>query len=344
MTSELSNCDLSFAFLSQGFGEFDPAAIGRTTLGRSGVSWSFQELLRGSSGLPVLLQCTLRAWDLEVLGFGDGVLQGQAARRAFCEAWERLWFRLEASGRLRDSVHGRDTSERSDSVRIGSTNGFAAGSNSLDAVNRARAELIERAALHTAWTSRQGWQPLRSTVSTWKVVTAAILGSYLAGRGWKVIAYRLAVTPHVAVAALATHASYGAVFDCAAAEVGPEANEAKMEQELKAKTFMTLVRAAMVREKRQTPEGWAMPFVGDPVDHAHFYADPANTEAFRFLEEPASQSRGPQLEDENEIEDRIIVEATDFPAVAMAYHRRWPKLKWGEQSIEGENTWPHPLA
>ena len=55
------------------------------------------------------------------------------------------------------------------------------------------------------------------------------------------------------------------------------------------------------------------------------------------------QSKKLIMSDAENIKTSLLVPTTNFPAVAISKHMKWPKLTWGTQSIRGENKWPHPL-
>jgi len=99
-----------------------------------------------------------------------------------------------------------------------------------------------------------------------------------------------------------------------------------------------------VQAATKLPDNWELPRVAAPEDHLIFYREPKNQEAFSFLNDGKSQEGAVSIGDKKLLQSKIIVSTSELPAVAISFNQQWEVLRWGLQSIKGENPWPHPLA
>jgi hypothetical protein len=287
-------------------GEFRDPISGRLRC----AQWRFREYQSGSS-IVALASCDLSVEGNVFRGFGDGIFLKTALKKAFCEAWERFHWNasLEAS-----------------------TNGFAAGYSANAALAAAKNELLERALLSKAWSSRAGW-----VLISRRGLIDKLLTQHLEADGWRV---RLFGVEQVGlgslIAGLAQHTARGAVFDCSFVPRFDSARRSRV------KVMLSLIRQSVVVNQEVDLQ---LGYEASPEDHRKFYASPENSRAFDFLDSADLQRLTlDPLNDVQLIESKIIFSVSGFPIVARATHPNWPSLAWGRQSISGVNPWPHPLA
>jgi hypothetical protein len=260
-------------------------------------------------------------FGLEAVGHGDGFTRKTAFQRAFAEAWERLWF-LRLVGRQLPNVPFFGET----------TNGFACGGTSEDAIRRSRAEAIERAMLLEAWETMRGWHGHRPNLTTLAFLSA--LPRRFCEWNWRFFRINSREFPSTLVL-VAQHSKEGTVVDSLCAE--PTVHS-------EAKLILSVLRSVAVEQTppRRLPVG-ELPEVGAPQDHGIFYRDTANALAFDFLNNEAAGGMI-ALPSPAKLKSVLVIPPSQFPAVAFSFHPDWTVLKWGRHSIRGVNRWPHPLA
>ncbi len=308
---------LHASFLGLEAADFEDSNTGRTHR----ITWKYDT---ARTELPLeFAQCTMVGFGLRAIGHGDGLTRVSAFRRAFAEAWERLWFHRLMAGQLPQYT-----------LPLSTTNGFACGSSSEDAVRRSRGEAIERAMLLDAWETMRGWHRLRSSRRI-RTLLALLPGTY-AGWSWNFFLIRARDIPETQVL-IAKHSEWGAVVDslCEAASFRSEA-----------KLVLSVLRT-LADDDRKSTEVYSpseeLPEFAEPQDHGRYYRNPANSAAFEFLD---GGGAGGELElaSLDKLESVVLAPAQHFPAVAVSHHPDWPILRWGRSSIRRANPWPHPLA
>lgn len=278
-------------------------------LGRQ-LEWKFTQRRLGFAPIS-MVQCEMRFDDIIVYGGAEAFFAKTALTKAFAEAWERLWCKIVS---------------KSEPIFY-SSNGFAAGPTDAVAMQRSKEELIERQLLITAWEEMFGWNKylLRSSV-------AKLLRVFLESRGWSTDLFILQAEGYAALAAVARHENYGAVFDTCFR---------RNDSELKLMT--SLIRSVMSLDM-VIEDTFILPEDGHPKDHAKFYLNKKNLEAFNFFDEDNKSFQMIELSKPQFIKTRLLYSANEFPAVAVSYHEDWKQLNWGKNSVRGKNPWPHPLA
>lgn len=316
-SSGSSNWSLDLNLIRKGGAQIKSPLTGRTEQ----LNWSVIKV--PAKLLPIsVVECRFVGMGRTVFGYGDGLLYTDSLTQAFAEAWERLWFDL-----LRDGPYGADGALRS-------SNGFACGATPQEAEAAARSELIERAVYLTAWNTRNGWIPIKST----GLLNRVLLTS-LDVLGWEIALFRLSEeTLGDVICGLSTRKTGGVLFDCVYQRQGVAMGQAQ------SKVLRSLLRSAVVLAN--SPASFApLPERGGPRSHSDFYMDPANLVAFDFLKERISTAERIKLAGCDHTETRVLVDIEGFPCVAAATNPLWPVLSWGKESLkEGGNPWPHPLA
>ena len=238
--------------------------------------------------------------------------QGEMAmKKAFAEAWERLWF----------------LKQNKTEPELSNTSGFAAGEDSKMAITNAKHELIERAVLMSAWQNQIGWRSVKFSSFKTKFTQFAL---FL--KGWRLEIYDLDSSEGIVKCLFAKHTHYGFIFDsCYVVKKIP--SEQKLIYSILKNIF--LPRLAPIENLSETAQ---------PIEHARFYSDPKNLSVLDFLKSAKDSEFKFQLENPDLIQARLLHEAGTFPAVAFCQHPTWPKISWGRSSIQGKNPWPHPLA
>jgi hypothetical protein len=118
------NC--SKTFLNSGSDIFNDPISGK----KEKLLWHFFALK--SNCAPIAIYgCSLNGWTLSSHGVGTAKNPQIAARIAFAEAWERLWY------------HRAKIDKTICPILPQSSNGFASGASADDALERARMELCE---------------------------------------------------------------------------------------------------------------------------------------------------------------------------------------------------------
>lgn len=285
------------------------------------IQWNFRQIKKIAYPITVT-QCEFDGFGIKMSGFGDGVFLKNSLIQSFAEGWERLWMRYLTQNR-NTLFPGLENS-----------NGYAAGRTSKEALDSSKGELIERAIFLEAWAARRGWRPyqLRS-------VRSKMLKAVLKTQGWRTRFFLFSdKNLGVVLGGLIQHKQFGAVFD--AAYTPDIFSRASVE----CKLLRSLIRCSPIKALATSDLNWSLPQDGAPQDHAKYYADPGNDRAFEFLDDPKSAEGIFNLPNPSEIVSKIIVSTSEFPAVAVSFHSKWPQLQWGKQSIRGDNLWPHPLA
>lgn len=285
------------------------------------IRWTFKQIKKFTYPITVT-HCGLEGFGTKMSGFGDGLFLKDSLIQSFAEGWERLWMRyLTQNGNT--LFPGLENS-----------NGYAAGRTSQEALDRSKGELIERALFLEAWTTRRGWCPYQLR-GIWGKILCAILKA----QGWRTRFFLFSdKNLGFVLGGLIQHKQFGAVFD--AVYISDVSSISPFESKL----LRSLIRCSPVKALAVSDLSWPLPQDGVPQDHSKYYADLANAKAFEFLDNPQSAEGDFDLPNPSEIVSKIIVPASQFPAVAVSFHPKWPKLKWGKQSIRGDNPWPHPLA
>lgn len=301
----------------------------------SPVKWKFTSY--ANVIMPFYIySCELESMGKTVVGSGSDDSPESAARKAFAEAWERLWMLL-----YNDS--GVLTVDLGESEKIPvSSNGFAAGATNEQAIQNSRNELIERAIFLRAWQSMEGWRPVRFKNLKNKVISFGLrLG------GWNTHLFDIKSNAGNVKACLLINPKRGAAFDVALF---------KKYEGAESSLLRSVVRTTFAM--RHTSTIAELPLKGRPEDHAAFYSNPENLKAFDFLLRSTNNTKIKSCEDGSDgdkfksielpelgsIQTEQIVPAGTFPAVARSQNDRWEPLTWGKLSIKGNNPWPHPLA
>lgn len=284
------------------------------------LRWSILSVPTGV--LPIsVVECSLSGLGRTVHGYGDSLFYRGSLTQAFAEAWERLCFEF-----YRDDPS-------TDPAAATSSNGFACGATARDAVEAARAELVERAVLLAAWHDRRGW--------TRDVPTGylpRVLASLLESRGWGVSLFRIAEQRLGYVYCAFGMRPGGVLFDSCYQRPGMSPSGAQT------KVLRSLLRSAVIQGKLPASPA-PLPESGGPEAHRSFYADPAHAAAFEFLQGLEENAEPVELGGYGAVRTSVLEDVPRFPRVAVASNHRWPRLAWGRESIqEGGNEWPHPLA
>lgn len=278
--------------------------------------------------LPIqYMQCRLTALDQEAFGFGEGLTIGQASVSAFAEAWERWWMSfLMSSSQVPTTL--------TPPTVFTSSNGFAAGRTSESAREVAKRELIERAFVLKAWKEQKGWGPIQP-----KSLLARALCASVRASGWDIRLFEISTpAPYRTFCALLMNQRSGAVFDSIAFHQAERASQPEV------KLIRSTIRSVLCVPGWKAGDSWTLPESGEPLDHARFYLQQENLAAFEFLNAeqlPETRLSGDLL---SGIQSTALVDAGEFPAVAVAWNPEWEALAWGKQSISGLNPWPHPIA
>jgi len=285
------------------------------------IQWKFKQIKKTAYPITVT-QCEFDGFGIKMSGFGDGVFLKNSLIQSFAEGWERLWMRyLTQSGNTLFSG-------------LENSNGYAAGRTSKEALGCSRGELIERALFLEAWTTRRGWRPYQP-----RSIRSKILRAIIKAQGWRARFFLFSdKNLGFVLGGLVQHKQLGAVFDAV------YISDISLTSFFELKLLRSLIRCSPIKTLVASDLDWSLPQDGIPQDHAKYYADPGKTQAFEFLDNPKSAEGISNLPSPSEIISKIIVPASEFPAVAVSFHPEWPKLQWGKQSIRGDNPWPHPLA
>lgn len=300
------------------------------------VTWKFTRY-KGSLLPFFVYSCHLNAWGLNSIGSGRAATPDDAARKAFAEAWERLWMKTISDGL---SVFPQPEFDRF--KLCSSSNGFAAGATAEMAAANSRTELIERAIFLQAWQSMSGWKRIAI-----RGIRSKVLALAMAAKGWKTYLFEIESNCGLAMACLLLNPNLGATFDIALG-TNPRETEIALLNSVVTSTF------TITKDPGRNP----LPLSGAPEDHFLFYTNPQNLEAFDFLTKPVRvgntsfkevlptdlKTSAIQLPEPGRILTQEIVSAGTFPAVARSYNPEWQQLSWGKMSIKGTNLWPHPLA
>jgi len=283
-------------------------------LSDSCIKWNFQRIK--SFKLPFYFyKCEMSGWENHANGFGYDRNELLAIVKSFNEAWERIC--------LQSVVRSPDFGKQI----VDSSNGFAAGSTNQMAIENSLQELIERAAVVLSWQEMKSWEKTKCIASFYRLSSFCM---YLLG--WRLHLFDISTNLGLVKAILGIHNEFGAVFDSSFAD------KAKAVED---NLIMSICRQIDSRKKSLRHE---FPFFGIPSDHSFFYSNPNNLTAFDHLLHPKENPQSFFLEHENSIQTQLLVPVSDFPAVAMSFNEKWPRLKWGMQSIKGINPWPHPIA
>jgi hypothetical protein len=270
------------------------------------ISWSMVKLR--SRIMPFnFYQCNMAGFGQISSGFSASFNETDAAKKSFCEAWERLCQQHFFTGVCSD--------------------GFAAGSTVEDAFIRSRNEKIERSVMLTCWQEQKGWQKIKFTS---KRVRA--LGLVYGILGWKIELFRLQSNVGNVLACIFRHDENGAIFDSSF-----EGERNQTEENI----FLSNLRSIYSSSDRAY-DGFSEH--ASPSDHRQFYRSPKNLNAFHFLDGNLDSNNQVVLQGADELNTKVVVAESNFPAVCYTTHPWWPKLSWGMQSIKGKNPWPHPLA
>lgn len=252
-----------------------------------------------------IISCEMTGFSKNSKGTGVHWDKSKAIVLAFAEAWERLWYLKEVS------------------VIEKSTSGMAAGSTLQMAQKNASEELIERVVLLSAWREQKGWRKGSGLSMKEHLLLIA-----LRLQGWRIDFFDLSSDIGDVRVILGRHAERGALFDSCFKGVGTAE-----------KLLLSFLRMMLVPVSRDINE---FPEQGSPIDHLRFYANPKHLEAFEFIE--TVDPKPIEIGGLESLEVVSLVEPSQFPAVARASNKAWPKLTWGKSSIQGNNPWPHPLA
>ena len=261
-------------------------------------------------------ECKMHGWGLTSRGFSVSKNRLEAIKKAFAEAWERLWFL---------HLNVLDTQI----IKFSSTNGFAAGLDNKMALENSERELAERAVLLTSWFSKIGWR---------KAGFANLISNFLSKainlKGWQVDLFDLNSNIGNVKCGLLRHKTKGAVFDSCFNSNNKMAEEQVLLSLLKTLFFQT-----------ETNPEYVFPEIGNPDDHRKFYSNIKNISAFDFCDLLINANTSIYVEHKEQTISKIVIDASvDFPAVAYSVNPFWPQLKWGKVSIAGSNPWPHPLC
>jgi len=258
-----------------------------------------------------LFECKMQAFGLQTIGYAVDSDNEAALIKSFAEAWERIWF-----SKLVKQEHGPKNS-----------NGFAAGSTNEMALENAEQELIERAMLLKAWQTQVGWN--KTSLSSFKL---KMIQFALWLKGWRLQVFDLNSNLGQVKCFFASHSDRGLIFDSCFV---------KTRKESEIKGVYSILKCIALPKITKMDE---LPAKAKPVDHARFYANPGNLKAIEFLNLQIKKDTTIELENPELINQKLLHEAGEFPAVALCQHPTWPKLSWGTNSIQGANPWPHPLA
>ncbi len=256
-------------------------------------------------------ECKMQGFETEVSGYAVADKTEIATKKAFAEAWERLWFHKQSK----------------ESKEISNTSGFAAGSTNEMAQQNAKEELIERAVLMRAWQSQAGWQKGKFSTLKCKYIQFAL---YL--KGWSIEVYDLDSSQGTVKCLFAKHTKLGLIFDSCFAN-----DKSQCEKKLLYSILKNIYLPKLEPLERLAE-------YAKPLDHARFYADPENLPAFNFLKSKENVPAYFELENPELLQTTLLYKAGNFPAVALCQHPSWPKISWGRASIQGKNPCPHPLA
>jgi hypothetical protein len=283
----------------------------------SQVNWQF--IKYKNSKMPFYFyECYLSGFEKSAQGFGCAWHEELAIEKAFSESWERLWFLI---WQPKNNCAGLVTS----------SNGFASRWTDVDAAKASRAELIERAVLIAAWTSQQGWKN-----STCRSFRGKGLLFALKLMGWHSKFYTISSSLGEVKCCLLRHSEYGSIFDSAFLQPGEAVDD---------KLILSVAKNTVLpRPKKFDNMSDKFPLVATPDDHQRFYACPKNNQAFEFLDEPTANSQTLLIEDSSSILTEVVAQGSDFPVVCYSHNPNWPPMAWGQQTIQGLNQWPHPLA
>lgn len=280
------------------------------------INWNFIEYK--SLRLPfITYECVMSGWTFFSQGTGVAQNRNEAIRKAFAEAWERIWVKKLCNSKSWVDRHP-------DLYLPMSSNGFAAGDTDLMAQTNARNELIERAIFLKAWSEKSGWQTINFKKLKNKITA---LGMRL--KGFEPHLYSINSNCGTVLACLCFFKK-GISFDTKLVFALDDAETAVLHSVLK---------SSQIEQKTIQSQ---LPEVGVPEDHLNFYATRSAREAFDFLSK--SNSTLIELQNVENITGELIVPAGQFPAVAYAFNAHWQPLCWGRKSITGGNLWPHPLA
>jgi hypothetical protein len=263
-------------------------------------------------------KCELDDGVDKAVGYGHSFLSRRAARKAHSEAWERLYFQKLKTKNL----------------QVTSTNGFAAHSNTKEAIEISQQELLERYILLKAWSEKKGWRSYQST-STF----SRVLELQFARKGWKVKFYSIYAQTDKSMfcilTALAQNEKHGTVFDCAFLNY-------KKPKSIELKILQSLAKNICYIETFPPDPNFNFKNSTEPTSHSEFYRDPKNNEAFAFLEQDSAEVLN--IDHYDKIESEILHDLPNSPKVVRSSNTFWPKLTWGINSISGINPYPHPLA
>lgn len=308
----------SHHFLKNGSAKFFCPIINK----ENSVFWSFTRIRLGKYPIS-FIQCKMSGFSTNSCGYGSSILINNALIASFAEAWERLWMLFLTSDN--NTQFGKFTS----------SNGFAAGATEKLAITSSRYELIERYLFLRAWHEMKGWQ--KYSANGFK---SRFLSLILSANNWHLNLYKISDNNlGSTLAGLAYNKQFGAIFDCIYLQ---DKNKFKKNE---SKLLSSLIRSAALQSKYPLDMNWNLPEKGQPIDHSKFYRNPENSKAFDFLKNIESQKKNFIFMSEyDNIKSKLILDVTNFPAVAVSYNDDWPELRWGTRSIMGENPWPHPLA
>lgn len=284
------------------------------------VQWQFTELRRRLP-LGATVACKMTVDGEAVAGYGDRLLRHGACVVAFAEAWERFHLDHVTAEVLQDAPPPS------------SSNGVAAGPTDAAALEWARRELVDRTLFLSAWQTMTGLNPIERTG-----FAASALAAMISSQGWTPRLYAVSSpdVPETCIAAFAFHPTFGLAFDSLA--TGPWEHPATATR----RAMALLLRVVDYRTRIHAP-GFELPIDGGPEDHARFYTDPGRAAEVRDLL-GAFRPGQVRLATPGATRSVLLWSAGEFPAVAYAYNKSWPRLLWGRRSIEGTNPWPHPLA
>ena len=277
------------------------------------ITWRFEKFT--IENFPICyFKCSMSGFGHATAGFGVASTNDEAMTKAFCEAWERLWYYRLKSGLI-------------EGLRPTSTNGFAAGVNVADAGVRAKHELVERAALLTAWHTMVGWRLVNIHGLKNKFRSLS-----LRAHQWRQSMYHIDTDLGSVACLLALHPQNGARFDSTFLGEIRASHESLLNSIMKSISFTKSITS------------FTLPLDAEPSDHHKFYSVVSNCEAFGFLKTAGVKTGIIELGAPKDLRIHVLCEESAFPAVALATNPSWPVLKWGLSSIGGINKWPHPLA
>lgn len=262
-----------------------------------------------------LIRCTIESSIGTSTGYGESFFPKKAIDKSLSEAWERqhLIYIKNNLPDLRDKTGGY-------------SNGFAAGKNINESRLRAKFELIERYVFIQAWKNMSGWYAHFLLSSRAKVIS-----KLLAVNNWHCRFFELRANKYVIIAGLAVHKEYGAVFD-STLNLNIKLAEIKI--------ILSLIKGISIREKSN--EVGAL-ISDDPNSHGKFYGDPKNLVAFNFLNNATTNSISYDI-DEDDFKYIDFKLSPKMPFVSVAWNEKWPPIQWGDNSISGNNQWPHPQS